>query len=155
LISGFVIRRVRPADRAQVWSLHRAATSGAEVFDHDEYFSDLKDLEASYLNLGGEFLVGVTDTRIVAMGGLLPRGGGVAEILRMRVHPAHQRSGFATVVLETLEGRARELGCRKLVLQTTLVQVAARRFYESQGFVETGIGSEDGYEVVGYAKDID
>jgi len=42
----------------------------------------------------------------------------------------------------------------RLILQTTLVQIAARRFYESQGFVETGRSSEDGYELVGYAKDI-
>lgn len=73
----------------------------------------------------------------------------------MRVHPKDLRTGFATAVLDALETRAREQGFRRLILQTTLVQVEARRFYESQGFVEIGRGLEDGYELVRYAKTID
>lgn len=137
-----------------MWRLHRTATSGAEAFEDDDYFDDLHDIPGHYINAGGEFLIALMDGNVVAMGGLLARAAGVAEVLRMRVDPRQQRSGVGTAVLTALEGKARDAGCGTVVLQTTLVQIAARRFYESQGYRETRRDLEDGYEVVRYKKDL-
>ena len=61
---------------------------------------DLDDIEAAYLESGGEFLVGEADDEVVAMGAFRPAGGYVTELLdglkkrgeviRMRVMPARR-----------------------------------------------------------------
>jgi N-acetylglutamate synthase-like GNAT family acetyltransferase len=56
-----------------------------------------------YLKNQGEFLVGVCEGRIVAMGALRRTTNERAEIKRMRVHPDFQRCGFGQMILEALE----------------------------------------------------
>ena len=72
------------------------------------------------------------------MGALLGEGEDVAWIKRMRVHPDFQRRGFGRRVLRALIDRARRDGYTKLKLDTTTLQTAAHRLYESEGFVQTG-----------------
>ena len=71
------------------------------------------------------------------MGALRPDGEATAEVKRMRVHPDWQRQGRGRAMLDVLERRARELGFRTLVLDTTEQLVAARSLYASSGYVET------------------
>jgi GNAT superfamily N-acetyltransferase len=72
----------------------------------------------------------------------------------MRVHPDVWRRGFGSAMLERLEARARDLGCRTLELCTTARQRAARRFYESRGYVETDRFPSMGFEVIRYEKEL-
>lgn len=64
------IRRYRPEDNRAVTALHLAGLSqfGA-VFD-PYYDSDLDDIEGVYLNNHGEFLVGVCNEEVLAMGAI-------------------------------------------------------------------------------------
>lgn len=94
------LRRYRDADREAVWELHVLAL---DHHLHGPWDDDLAAIPAMYLKSGGEFLVGVEDGRIVAMGALRPRDGVRAEIKRMRVHPTAQRRGFGRRVLHRLE----------------------------------------------------
>lgn len=115
---------------------------------------DLEDVEASYLEAGGEFLVGTLDGRIVAMGALRPPewyitdlvdcGDVTAELKRLRVDPVHQRRGFGGAILDALTGRARELGYAEFVLDTTPGQTGAQRFFEANGFRRIGRGEIEG-----------
>lgn len=155
MASGFLIRRFEAPDRDAVWRLHKLAVAQAEAFAADDYFADLNDVESVYLRDRGEFLVGSLDGHVVAMGAFQPRSDDVAEILRMRVDPAFQRAGLGRALLNALETRARQSSFKLLKLQTTVVQVAAQRFYESQGYVKTGRGNAEGYEVIRYEKRIE
>jgi ribosomal protein S18 acetylase RimI-like enzyme len=135
----------------------------ADASDHD-----LDDVQGSYLDPGGEFLVGEIDDEIVAMGALRPATDYLAAFLedlpertatvkRMRVDPAHQRRGYGQALYDELEARARDVDA--FVLDTTPGQTAARRFYETNGFrearrVDTEFGGEP-IELCLYRKTLD
>lgn len=136
-----MIRRFHPSDEAQVRALHELALRGVGALiqgpDAEALDRDLHDINASYIGAGGDFLVDDVDGRIIAMGALRPDGAGTAELKRLRVHPDWQRQGRGRAMLRVLEQRARDLGFRALVLDTTEDLVAARSLYASAGYVET------------------
>jgi len=86
------------------------------------------------------------------MGAIKRESQGCAAVKRMRVHPDHQRRGFGQQVLDALQDRARDLGYTRLVLDTTVQQVAAQRLYEKCGFVRTGQGMLGSFRVIFYEK---
>ncbi len=133
------IRRDHDDDEARVWRLHREGLVGvgADLGD-GPWDDDLRAIRRVYLDSGGDFLVGVMDGEVVAIGALRPTSAQAAEIKRMRVDPNFERRGFGTALLEALEARARELGYRTLTLDTTIRQLAAQRLYESHGYAQVG-----------------
>nr|WP_246314691.1 GNAT family N-acetyltransferase [Kineococcus aurantiacus] len=56
------------------------------------------------------------------------------EVKRVFVGPAHRRRGLAAQALRRVEGSARELGVRRLVLQTGDRQPEAIALYEREGW---------------------
>ncbi len=149
-----VLRRYEPFDLQAVWALHQLASQVAGVPTPEPYFSDLHDVEAAFLNSGGEFVVGEYQGQIVAMGGLKRTAGDRAEIARMRVHPNFQRQGFGSALLRHLEKRAAELGYRTLHLDTLVVQEAAQHFYLRHGYRCVGSGHKEAFEVVFFEKQV-
>ena len=93
---GFELRSFCDEDADAVWHLHDAALEDAGAHGgRGPWEDDLRDIRGTYLDSGGDFLVGLLDGELVAMGGLLIRAAEEAEIKRMRVHPEFQRRGFA------------------------------------------------------------
>jgi ribosomal protein S18 acetylase RimI-like enzyme len=142
---GLTIRQYRPPDRGRVLELHETAMRDVGAFVEGAPEPDLDAITESYLDSGGEFLVGEADGQIRAMGAFRPVEGFTAEVLddlperkaelkRMRVDPAHQRQGYGQQLYEELERRARSAGYTAFVLDTTPTQTAARAFYEENGF---------------------
>jgi ribosomal protein S18 acetylase RimI-like enzyme len=150
-----VLRRYEPSDLQAVWALHQLASQVAGVPTPEPYFSDLHDVEAAFLNHGGEFVVGDHEGHVVAMGGLKRTACDRAEITRMRVHPDFQRQGFGSVILRHLEKRAAELGYRTLHLDTLVVQEAAQQFYLRHGYHCVGRGHKEAFEVVFFEKKLE
>ncbi len=139
-------------DDHDVWQLHRLALleSGAYA-ESGPWDDDLHHIEEVYINSGGEFLVGICDDEIVAMGALVVVDHKV-EVKRMRVHPDHQRRGFGQAILEQLEQRACELGFQTLQLETTAQQESAQRFYLKNGYVESERTLWRHFTVIHYKK---
>ena len=150
-----LIRRFAADDASAVRALHDLApnTVGAHAgrgpWDHD-----IDSIKATYLDDGGEFLVGLCDGRLVAMGALRHVTDAVAEIKRMRVPPAFERRGFGRLILTRLENRARELGYQQLRLDTTVIQTSAQRLYRSAGYRQVGRGQLAGFEVIYFEKSL-
>ena len=163
------VRHYHPTDSDRVRELDAAAMGATDAFSVSVPSADLDSIEASYIDVGGEFLVGETGGRIVAMGAFRPATGYVtayardlpdstAELKRMRVDPAFQRRGYGERICAALERRAREHGYTDLVLDTSPDQRGARRLYEKRGFeegsherVET---DSESFEAVFYHKSI-
>ncbi|CAA9480324.1 MAG: hypothetical protein AVDCRST_MAG02-4467 [uncultured Rubrobacteraceae bacterium] len=146
-------RRYGPADREAVRNLHDEALHdvGAHL-GNGRWDGDLDAIEAVYLEDGGEFLVGVLEGEVVAMGALRRDSAGRAWITRMRVAPNLQGLGIGQRLLDVLHRRAAELGYRTLRLDTTVRQTAARRLYERNGYRETGRGTVGPFECLYYER---
>ncbi len=157
--TGFALRRYDSADAEAVWRVHERAlrASAIEFVEDAPADADLRRIEETYLP-EGEFLVGVVDEEVVATGGFRPRSDdrGTAELRRMRVHPDHQRRGYAAALLAALERRARDRGFERSWLETNADLGAARRLYESMGHRQTGEtvveGSDGRIRLVSYAR---
>lgn len=133
------IRRYQSSDHAAVVELHVKGLQQAGAYlGAGPWDDDLDHIEEIYLENGGEFLVGLLDGRIIAMGALRRTGPTRAEIKRMRVHPDLQGRGLGKILLQELENRARALGYTLLHLDTSTVQTAAQHLYRKHGFQETG-----------------
>lgn len=149
------IRRYEMGDHETVLKLHEAELRAVGAFlGHGVMDDDLDDVRAAYLESGGEFLVGESDGRVVAMGALKRTSPESAELKRMRVESGLQRRGYGRALLSVLERRAAELGYRKLHLDTALVQHAARSLYEANGYREARRGKVGHLDCVFYEKNL-
>jgi GNAT superfamily N-acetyltransferase len=83
----------------------------------------------------GAFLVGYLRAEPVACGAFRCIDAGIAEIKRMYVTPAARGQGFSALILTALEENARQLGLRRLLLETGPRQLAALALYRRAGYV--------------------
>jgi len=83
----------------------------------------------------GAFRLIWEDGAAVACGGVKRLDAVTAEIKRMYVVPAARSRGHARRLLAGLEAAARELGYRRVRLDTGPRQPHARALYESEGYV--------------------
>jgi len=138
-MAGFSLRQYDPRDADAVWALHEwaMAATGTDPADIPGT-EDLRNVEATYLDSGGEFLVGILpaapetfpetgDGAVAAMGGFLPSEvghddertvPGAAELHRMRVAPPCQGEGYGRQLLAELETRATAAGFEAAVATT-------------------------------------
>ncbi len=146
------IRRYKKSDLKEVRNLHILALKSVGAFAESGHWDeDLNNIENVYLK-DGEFLVVLSENRIIAMGALKKITDEIAEIKRMRVHPDFQRRGIAQTIYNMLEKKAIELGYKILRLDTTIKQVAAQKLYQKNGFVEVKRGLLYGFETIYYEK---
>ena len=82
----------------------------------------------------GTFLIARHSGRAVACGAIRLLDETTAEVKRMYSEPPARGTGVGRAVLESLETAARELGVRRLVLETGVHQHAAIGLYQSAGF---------------------
>jgi GNAT superfamily N-acetyltransferase len=176
------VRRHEAGDADAVRTLHEWAMGETDTDPGDvPGTEDLDSVEASYLDAGGEFLVGVldgdpatatpagadrrppavADGTLVAMGGVLPsaaghdeerRVEGAAALHRMRVAPTHQGRGYGRAILDALEAAARERGFDVVLATTARTQPRAVAFYPAAGYDLVGESTAAGYELVHYEK---
>jgi ribosomal protein S18 acetylase RimI-like enzyme len=154
-VSVLELRRYEERDRARVWRLHEDGLRQMNAYaGHGPWDDDLRSIVATYLNGGGEFLVGVVEGEVVAIGGLRRVSESVAEVKRMRVDLRFQGRGFGRTVLRGLEERARELGYSTLRLDTTASQVPAQNLYRSAGYREVGRTRVAGLETILFERQL-
>jgi GNAT superfamily N-acetyltransferase len=148
------IRRYEPGDRGAVRRLHDDALN--EVGAHlgsGPWDDDLDEIEGVYLDNGGEFLVGVVDGEVVAMGALMRISPERAELKRMRVRPGLQGRGYGQALLDALHHRAGELGYSRLRLDTTVQQRVAQHLYLKNGYNEAGRGVVGPFDCIFYERE--
>jgi GNAT superfamily N-acetyltransferase len=151
---SLLIRRYEHSDLDQVLQLnHTALESTGAAAGPGPWDDDLKRIPQVYFPMG-DFLVGESGGRIIAMGATRMQSPNSAEIKRMRVAPEYQRAGLGQQILEALERRARELGFERLILDTTVEQAGAQQFYLKNAFREIGRGPLGKWSVIYYEKSI-
>ncbi|NPV02193.1 MAG: GNAT family N-acetyltransferase [Brevinematales bacterium] len=148
------IRQYRPGDNERVIELNRTVMQAIGLYiDTGHTHDDYNNIEGIYLNNHGEFLVGIEDGRIIATGGFRPYSDGIAEVKRMRVDTGYQRKGYGRAILEALEKSARAMNYTGFILETSVIQTAARHLYKNLGFIEAGRETILGYDCIVFRKD--
>ncbi len=95
----------------------------------------LRDIEANYVQRGGCFEVVIGDSgRIVGSWGLYPHEPGVCELRKMYILPSVRGQGLGKQLMERALVRARELGFRRIELDTASRLKEAIGLYEKYGF---------------------
>ncbi len=131
-----VLRRATRADGAPVLAL---VTGILHEFglrpDPSGTDDDLRDIEAAYHAAGGDFVVLVdADERIVGCCGLYRCDASVVELRKMYVAAALRGQGQGRRLLDWALARGRELGFRRMDLETNSVLQTAIAQYVRRGF---------------------
>lgn len=147
------IRKYESSDHDAVWELHNIGLNQTGTnLGNGKWDDDLHHVEQVYLQNDGEFLVGLVDNQLIAMGALKKTSSILAEIKRMRVHPDYQGKGYGLKIYKSLETKANALGYKKLHLDTTSKQLPAQRLYEKLGFKEVSRQTLKDMELIFYEK---
>jgi putative acetyltransferase len=103
--------------------------------DPDITDADLKDIEANYLNRGGVFdVIEDGEGNIVGTYGLYPLNESTCELRKMYLVPAVRGQGLGEYVLRKAVERAKEMGFKEMVLETSSKLAAAIQLYRKFGF---------------------
>jgi len=103
--------------------------------DPDATDADLKDLEANYLQRGGLFeVIEDGNANLVGSFGLYPVQKTTCELRKMYFIPSVRGSGLGKYVLGRAIERAKALGFKQIVLETSSKLIAANRLYARFGF---------------------
>ncbi|WKX70104.1 GNAT family N-acetyltransferase [Streptomyces sp. XD-27] len=87
--------------------------------------------------------------------GLRLREARTAELTRLFIRPACRGQGGGAALLAAAERTAREMGARRVILDTRLDLVEARALYARHGFAEIAPYKEDPYAECFYGKDLE
>jgi ribosomal protein S18 acetylase RimI-like enzyme len=151
----FTLRRYTATDQEAVEHLHvQAIQETGAYLGRGPWDDDVYAIEDAYLKNQGEFLIGEEDGQFVAMGALRHTSRERAEIKRMRVQREYQGRGYGQMILDALEARAQALGYQTLHLDTSVLQIPARKLYEKNGFHEVGRDFYQDLEVILYEKQL-
>lgn len=144
------IRGIRSEDAGEVLTLQRAAfVQEALIYDSVQMpplTQTLDEVEAELVeNLG---CVAIEHGRMI--GAVRARSDdGLLLIGRLAIAPDKQGLGVGTQLLEAVEGRGRESGCREAELFTGSLSEANLRLYERAGYRETTrVDGDDGIQQV-------
>lgn len=94
----------------------------------------LNDPENYVLSRGGQIFMALADGTPLGCCALIPVEPGVYELAKMSVSEESRGRGIGRKVLEFTIAQARELGARRLYLETNRVLENAIHLYESVGF---------------------
>lgn len=160
-MSNLIIRRYKSSDNEKVKKLYKLGSIHSEIgYRSGPWEADFDDIECHFFN-GGEFLVGLVGSEVVAIGGYRKTPNNIGQIRRMRVHPDHRRKGYAQQIIQKLEEVAKRNKMSELQLKTSTQQKMAQNFYEKNGYVKMKTekeyyteGGGNTFEVVWYRKEI-
>ena len=151
------VRDIRPEDAGEALTLQRAAfVQEALIYDSVQMpplTQTLDELRAELIeNLGcvafeGARMIGAVRAR---------SDDGLLLIGRLAIAPDRQGLGEGTALLDAVEARGREAGCREAELFTGSLSEANLRLYERTGYRETArVEGDDGIEQVFLRKALD
>jgi N-acetylglutamate synthase-like GNAT family acetyltransferase len=115
-------------------------------FIDDTLNPDVYDIEKAYMKDGSTFVVIEHDGKIVGTGGLIATDkSDTVQMVRVSVHTEHRRKGIAKQIVAELLKIAKEMGYKKILVETTKTWTAPRTLYNSIGFTEIYETEEDVY----------
>ena len=95
---------------------------------------EVENLDTEYAGPGGVFLLAEKDSAYLGCIGLRRFKEGIGEIKRLYVAPAGRGHGVGRCLVEGVVAKARQIGYRRLVLDTLPSMKEAQKLYATLGF---------------------
>ncbi len=135
-LSNINIREAMDNDRERVIALVSAVlTEFGLAADLETTDSDLRDIETNYIKRGGLFeLIEDQNGNLLGSVGIYPIDPVVCELRKMYFVPQARGQGLGKYILRRTIDRARNLGFKRVVLETSTKLQAANHLYTQFGF---------------------
>lgn len=116
--------------------------------------ADLANIEGSYIKPGGLFEVVLDGKKIVGTIGLFPVDETTCELRKMYLLKTARGHGLGRYVLQRVVERARELGFKQIVLETSSKLAIAIQLYKNFGFHQITMDHPSARADQAYAMDL-
>jgi ribosomal protein S18 acetylase RimI-like enzyme len=147
------IRRYQPQDNKVCRSLNDAGIAQIEpsggLRGLPGVDADFDDIEGVYFE-NGDFIVGLENGEVVAMGAFKRKTKKCAEFKRLRIRPDCQRKGYGEVMMRKLIELAADMGYTEVFLDTLTTNHRAQQLFEKLGFVKNGHGKRGPFDLFFY-----
>lgn len=120
------------------------AAAGHFILDYSREFKEslaFQDIETEVLELEKRYCPPHARLFLLTIGGVeagcvivQKRSDDTAEMKRMYIAPPHRGKGYSQVMLDVAIGTARNMGAKKLLLDTEPAMTSAIHLYEKNGF---------------------
>ncbi len=151
------IRRYQPQDNKVIRELNDAGIAQIEPSGSlrglPGIAADFDNIEGVYLK-NGDFIVGLQDGEVVAMGAFKKRTKKCAEFKRLRIRPDCQRKGYGEAIMRKLMELAAEMGYTEVFLDTLTTNFRAQRLFEKLGFIKSGGGKRGPFDLLFYTRQL-
>jgi len=128
-----VIRSFRPGDEAAFHDIN--ADWIERFFALEQKDRDVLGNPAKYiLDPGGEILLAVEDEAPLGVVALMVMGDGSVELAKMGVKPEAQGKGAGRMLVAAAIAKAREMGMRRVYIETNSKLGPALKLYHDAGF---------------------
>jgi GNAT superfamily N-acetyltransferase len=120
------------------WDAERVADLGLDADLMKEFYYDqgVLDLPGAYAPPAGYLLLAVANGLGAGCGAFSASGDGVCELKRVYVRDAYRGRKLGHRLVQTLMAEAREVGYRRMRLETVTFMKSAIAMYEELGFRE-------------------
>lgn len=151
---SIVFRHFKKGDTKKIIELHKIALMETGAYASGPWNDDMKNIEKVYIKPGGCFVLIEKSSNIIAMGALKIINSKEAEIKRMRVEPAIQRKGYGQIILDYIISFAINNKIKRLILDTTELQIPAQEFYKKNNFTEYGRDKWNDISLILYEREL-
>jgi putative acetyltransferase len=117
-------------------------------FEQSGALGDMDDVQASYIQNGGLFLLALDGENMVGTGAIRRLDASTAEIKRLWLMEEYQRQGIGFKLMTRLLDFARQCGYGRVRLVTDARQGRAIGFYNRMGFYQVDAKPDDVDDIV-------
>ena len=135
-MGSVTVRSYRPEDARAFRDLNLAWVEAYFTVEAEDR-AQLEDPQTHILDKGGAILIAELAGDVVGTVGLVPgHGAGVLELIKMSARSDVQGKGIGRALMDAAIARARQMGAKKIWLETNTVLAAALALYRKSGFRE-------------------